>query len=294
MKSYAEAYVSFALEVADDENFTKNVTSYPIWSSSEFASSSQSTPGADGYYPSAQSSTSSANSLMNNRSVKSKKKGYHRIRMDGYVEAKMEGSTAQIIWGSAYSDGTDLAATYINEFYVSRYFANGFCLGISASQYVSVWKDSSEKMHFKAEESGYGLMLSEQGIKYKHHSGNWMQMPLLVWKGVVTYNSYASTPYTASTHVSFDGSDFKSVTRKTNSDDSTITKNHIHIVMVFPDAWASMNLTIANTIVNVVGYGDSLMKVTLVSIQNNSMTIEISDDASANDGSLSIELYTIG
>jgi hypothetical protein len=212
--------------------------------------------------------------------------------MTGYVRAKREGSYATITWGSEYSGGADLTATYINEFYVSRYFANGFCLGISASQYISVWKDASNKMHLKAEESGYGLMLSEQGLQYKHHSGNWMKMPLLVWKGLLSCSSTSS--YTAVSHLSFNGCDFKSVTRKTNSDNSTIAKNHIHVVMTFDSSWAALDLSLSNTIVNIVGYGDSLMKGTLVSISSTSMTIEISDDSSANDGDLLIEIYIIG
>jgi hypothetical protein len=296
-KSYAEAYVAFTLEVADDADFTQNVKSYPIWSRSAYASSSMAVADSDGYHPSVsssnvQSSNSATDSLMDLRSVTSQTKGYHRIVMKGYVTAKGDSSSAKITWGSSYSGGANLAATYINEFYVSRYFANGFCLGISASQYVSVWKDSSSKMHFKAEESGYGLMLSDQGLQYKHHSGSWMKMPLLVWKGKITCNSSSSTYY-ASNHLSFNGLSITSVTRKTNSDDSNISKNHIHLVCAFPDSWSTLNLSVSNTIVNLTGYGDTMMKGTLVSMSNTSMTIEISDDASANDGDLLIEIYTI-
>lgn len=297
LKSYAEVYVAFYLDVADDENFTQNVVSQLIWSRATAASSSQLVADSNNYHSAVTvnniANSAASDSLMDLRSAKSQKKGYHRVRMEGYVKAKKDGSYASITWGSEYSGGANLAADYISEFYVSRYFANGFCLGISASQYVSVWKDSSNKMHLQAEESGYGLMLSDQGLKYKHHSGIWMKMPLLVWKGKLSYSSTASTPYTASAHVSYDGSNFKSVTRKTNSEDSTIASKHIHVVMAFPDAWTAMNLSLSNTIVNITGYGDSLMKGTLVAISSTSMTVEVSDDASANDGELLIEIYTI-
>jgi hypothetical protein len=298
-KSMASAYVCIKLQVADDINFTQNVKSYNIWQRTASACSSDTVTDSSNHHPTVtysnvSSSSSATDSLITSCMVKSQTKGYHRIVMTGYVQAKMSGSKASITWGSSYSGGANLAATYINEFYVSRYFANGFCLGISASQYVSVWKDASDKMHFKAEESGYGLMLSDQGLQYKHHSGNWIKMPLLVWKGTITCSSSSSsTSYYTNKHLSFNGATITSVTRKTNSDDSNISKNHIHLVCAFPDSWNTLDLSVSNAIVNLTGYGDTMMKGTLVSISNTSMTIEISDDSSANDGDLMIEIYTI-
>ena len=56
--------------------------------------------------------------------------------------------------------------SYTSDFYVSRYFANGLCLGVRNNNYVSIYNEANG-MRMMMENEGYGLDFSHYGIKFK-------------------------------------------------------------------------------------------------------------------------------
>lgn len=292
-KSAAEANISLYLEVAEDAAFTKIIGTYYIGGHQAMACSSwnDAEPWGDGIWWHKSDSTypSSTTTQIATKSTKATRAGYCRVRMEIRLSCKMSGSYATVKWGSAATNGYNLQANWKSEFYVSNFFANGFCLGIRKDKYVIAYKDQYDNMHFEVEEEKYGLKVNDTGIQYKHHGGTWMNMPLLVWKAnLYNYASNGETKYGVKDQVGFN-SYYPTVSRVVPSDN----KSHIHIVITFPANWSVLSLYSSNTIVHLTGYGDNLMKGTLVSITSTQMIVEISDDATANDGSLNIELYKI-
>lgn len=100
--------------------------------------------------------------------------GYHVIEVSYSQQAFGRGGTAQCAWGSQSFSGNGKAptASYNSDFYVSRFFANGLCLGLSNSNYVFVYKDESG-MHFIAENNNYGINVSSDGVKIKLGTSAW-------------------------------------------------------------------------------------------------------------------------
>lgn len=301
--SWASGGVYLWLEVADDADFTQNVRRWYVHSTIASACASQKVsdigiydPGLGGdngvYHPADYQSNYAGSQLLNGKSAKATKKGYCRLHMSITANANHANSYVEFKWGSQATSGQNLTAKWKNEFYISNFFANGFCLGIRKDKYIIAYKDGNDNMHFEMEEEGIGFKFSKNGIQTKHHNGNWMNMPLLVWKAKIrrysTSGDYANKYYIDSQR-SFN-SDSPTWTNLTRSEPKD---KHIHVLIPFPTSWQVLGMSPENTIVNLTGYGDELMKGTLVSISNTSMTVEISDDATANDGTLLIELFII-
>ncbi len=293
---FASVYVSVCLEVADDENFTQNVKTFGIHNTGVGADSGLKDPtniyeGQYWYEPDDRNNIRDydpAYSLMDNRRVKATKKGYCRIVMTINFQAKGYRSYAEVKWGSNHSGSKNLAASWSGEFYVSNFFANGYCLGISKNQYVTAYKDKNDHMHFEVEDVKYGIKISDDGIKIKHHSGNFMPMPLLVYRANIYYTSSSNT-YGSSKSTSFDGN-YPTI--------SKVGDNAGLVRIKFPDAWSALSLSENNTIVHIEGWSRASkstfrMKGSIRSISNTEIKVEISDDASANDGDFTIEIYVI-
>lgn len=297
--SSAAGYVYLDLEVADDINFTQNKKTWGIYNGGTSAAAAiqaglgMHDPGYENgnsgqYY---QEDSSTFNKLIDGKSAKATKSGYCRIKMTLRAYVYHEGSAVTFKWGTDAPSGVNLKATFKNEFYISNFFANGFCLGIRKDKYIIAYKDSLGNMNFQMEEEGYGLKFSKDGIQTKHHSGKWMNMPMLVWKAKIRRYTTSGTnadKYYINNQISFN-SDTITWTNVTRTEQS----KHIHINIPFPTSWQSLNMTDTNTIVNLTGYGDEMMKGTLVSINSSRMVVEISDDETANDGTLIIELFII-
>jgi hypothetical protein len=207
------------------------------------------------------------------------------------MEANRTSNYANVYWGAIDSSHTDLSASYQSEFYVSRFFANGFCLGTRQDNYVGVFKQSAG-MLMAFENGNYGFELSSNGIKTKHHGGNWMQMPQLIFSGRAYYykNSSNVETYTWSTTKSFDGST------------PTLSRlNMGQIKLTFPTSWSAKlgTLSLSNLIINVLGYGqdagtsDNPLKANLYDFTSSYMTVTISDDASENDGSFLVNIWYV-
>lgn len=97
--------------------------------------------------------------------------GYHVIEVHVTQTASGTKSKCWAKWGSSCTDSSPspkaLSASYTCDFYVSRFYANGFVLGLSANNYVCAYNGVSDGMHFIAENDGYGFQLSKTGIKIK-------------------------------------------------------------------------------------------------------------------------------
>lgn len=292
----ASVFVSVYLQVADDSNFTQNVKSFLIHQTGVGANSGAKAPTDiydNQYWYEADSHDNiqgynAGYSLMDNRRVKATQKGYCRIGMEVTIRAKGSGSYGDVKWGSVHSGSKDLAATWSGEFYVSNFFANGFCLGISKKQYVTAYKDASDNMHFEVEEADYGLKVSNNGIQVKHHGGSFMSMPLLVYRGSISYNSTSNT-YGVNGSKSFDNN---------HPTFAKIGDNAGLVRITFPTSWQRLSLSEYNTIVHLEGWSRASkslwrMKGSIRSISSTEMQVEISDDSTANDGDFTIEIYII-
>lgn len=215
--------------------------------------------------------------------------GYHVLKLIIHLSASGNGMSASVTWGSATSGKSDISASYVTDFYVSRYFANGFCLGQSLTNYIWAYNQGTGGMRFVMENNGYGLDVSNSGIKYKHHNGIWLNMPLLVFSGrAYNYTTNNTVTYVWSTSKSF------------NNYTPTLTRlGEGQIKVIFPESWVSAGITFSNCIINVVGYGtvngssDNPVKAQIFDSGNNYVTVSISDDASENDGSFMIQIYAI-
>ena len=100
--------------------------------------------------------------------------GWHRITIKCYLFIQNPGSTADITWGSP----TELSGvTYNSDFYVSRYFANGLCLGARGNNYISLYNQASGGMRMKMENGGYGFDFSGGGIMFRRsESEGWKSL----------------------------------------------------------------------------------------------------------------------
>ncbi|MCM1223132.1 MAG: hypothetical protein NC548_52645 [Lachnospiraceae bacterium] len=219
-----------------------------------------------------------------NAKAKTSVGGYHVLSLSIYLSASGSGMSASVSWGSATSGKSNISGSYVSDFYVSRYFANGFCLGMSATNYIWAYNQGTKGMRFVMENNGYGFDVSSEGIKTKHHSGNWMKMPLFVFKGKATYNS---SGYSWSNTSSFD------------SKIPTLTRVDMGIIRItFPTSWSSLSLSLSNVVVNVVGYGtthngDNPIKAQIRTLSSTYMEVTISDDDSENDGAFLIDISII-
>jgi hypothetical protein len=292
----ASTYVSVYLQVADDSNFTQNVKSFLIHSTGAGANSGAKAPTDiydNQYWYAADlhdniQGYSAGYSLMDNRRVKATQKGYCRIVMEITIRAKGQGSYGEVKWGSVHTGSKDLAAAWSGEFYVSNFFANGFCLGISKKQYVTAYKDANDNMHFEVEEADYGLKVSNDGIQVKHHGGSFMPMPLMVYRASVSYNSTSNT-YGVNGSKSFDNN---------HPTFAKIGDNAGLVRITFPTSWQRLSLSEYNTIVHLEGWSRASkglwrMKGSIRSISSTEIQVEISDDSTANDGDFTIEIYII-
>ena len=78
--------------------------------------------------------------------------------------------TGQIGYGGTMFSWTDLAnISYNSDYYVSRYFANGLCLGIRNTNYVAIYNQAIGGMRMLMENEGYGFDFSQNGIKFRRN-----------------------------------------------------------------------------------------------------------------------------
>lgn len=106
--------------------------------------------------------------------------GYHVIKIYYYQSASCSGSYAQCAWGNVEltNYGATPSANYNSDFYVSRFFANGFVVGLSAQNYVCAYNGTNDGMHLIAENNNYGINVSSAGVKIKLGDSTWKTIKL--------------------------------------------------------------------------------------------------------------------
>ena len=175
-------------------------------------------------------------------------------------------------WGFTSGTKEDISASYKFDFYVSRYFANGFCLGTRKDSYIMSYKDGENGMAFVAENKNAGFKISHEGLNTKM-GGEWMPLPLPVFSAKV---SCTSSNASIANCISFDGK----IPTVSRAEQGTVA-------IQFPEQWNDLGISDANCFVVLTGMGNK-MKGTLESYFTSSngvkgIRIQISDDDTTND-----------
>lgn len=221
-----------------------------------------------------------------NKRVKTTAGGFHVLAIS-YNIAATGGATAAVRWGSAIRGKNDIAASFASDFYVSRYFANGFCLGNSTRNYIFAYLDGSNGMRAIMENNGFGFDISGSGIRRKHHDGSWFCDPMFVYKARIECSSDAKAY-----------SEISSTRRSYNNTYPSITRvSDGYIRLAFPGSWIDgFNPSADNLLVNVTGYGtihngSAPVKTQIRAITTSYIDVTLSDDDSLNDGNFIINIF---
>lgn len=163
--SSASVSISISVQTYSDAECTHLVRTDTIATCSASASAGTASSGAGSYIPGDEDSGSL---VCTGRSVKVPA-GYHKLYLNYTMFAGRQASQASVQWGSAATGGADIASEYRCNYYVSRFFANGFCLGRRGDNYVMTWYDG-ENMNFAVETNGVGFKVLPTGITYRTSS----------------------------------------------------------------------------------------------------------------------------
>lgn len=210
--------------------------------------------------------------------------GYHRLVIYVSLSTYYSGSTAVVQWGNYQNTGyDDIMASYKNDAYVSRFFANGFCLGTRSDNYIMAWR-TSDGMRFIMENNELGFDFSKSGIRTRAKGTNWLPLPLLLYKASYYYNKSADTPYQLRTehgYLSFNGDTLPATRRGTGL-----------VTLTFPDSWLTDlgEISVKNLLVQVNAQHQTI-DARVESISTSAVLVAMSDDASKNDGDFGIVIY---
>lgn len=281
-QSHASASITFIIETYSDEALTNRINYTQIAGASVSASASAQSPdytaGNTTYYPADSKST-----IINLANKKCKiPAGYHRLKMIFNCTASRSGSSASVSWGAAQSDHDDITASYKNDSYISRFFANGFCLGTRSDNYIMAFRDSNG-MRFIMENNDLGFDFSKDGIRTRAKGNNWMPLPLLIYKASYYYLSTDDNYHLNTQHgyKSFNGITLSA--QKTGKGLVTLT---------FPSQWISDlgNIGIENLLVQVNAH-HKVIDARIEQITTSAIKVAMSDDSSLNDGDFAIVVY---
>lgn len=219
--------------------------------------------------------------------------GYHRLVLWIYCDSYLKGSNSYVKWGGVISTGSDIVAEWISDFYVSRYFSNGFCLGTRNDNYILAYKDGDKGMHFIMENENYGFDFSKSGIITRAKKGTeWMPIPLLIFKGAYKYDSSVSTD--TARYVLNTSEGIRSFIKKNGSATypSTYRSSKGLVTLTFPDEWktALSDIGVSNLLIQ-VNAQHKVIDARVYDITTTSFKVGMSDDASLNDGNFSITIY---
>lgn len=290
--SNASARATISLEMADDSGFTKNVRSFQLYTTSAYANASSQMPSSStassSTYPSVSANNlSPANaSVLTNRTVRGSTSGYCRLKLEVSVSATMVGSNAAVTWGSNYNGGADLKAEWSGEFYRSNFFANGFCLGISKTQYIMAYKDGTDHMVFEGQDNGFGIQLSKDGLKVKHHNSPWNKIPMLLYHATITAGD---SPSVRSGAFSFDGN-MPTVTKGASTG---------RVVITYPTSWQTLGISESTIAIQMVGHRNTtdgvMSNPTIMFNSSNSLDVAVASGGTSlvSYGAFSIQIYLI-
>jgi hypothetical protein len=286
--SNANAQIIVRVETFSDESMTQRISSINIAYASASASCGtlanqyydDGRPGSQtGTYP-AQSQDSGIINIANKK-VKVPA-GWHKITITIYCSASVYGSNAHVDWGFTSGSRNDITAAYKNDAYVSRFFANGFCLGTRSDNYVMAMR-TTDGMRFIMENNELGFDFSKSGIRTRAKGKDWMPLPLLIYKASYYYLSTDNTYPLNTTHgyKTFNG--YTLPAKRTAKGLVTLT---------FPDSWKNDlgSIGVQNLLVHVNAH-HQVIDARIESISTSSIKVAMSDDASLNDGDFGIVIY---
>lgn len=218
--------------------------------------------------------------------------GYHRLTISIYCSASYTGSYAAVLWGNTSGSASDIAAKWVSDFYVSRYFANGFCLGTRSDNYILAYKDGNNGMRFVMENNDLGFDFSKSGIRTRTRSSEWMPLPLLIFKGAYYYDGNEATETKRYKVQQSDG--IRSFMKSNGSDvcPSTYRSGKGLVTLSFPDEWktALSDIGVKNLLIQ-VNAKHKVIDARVYDITTTSFKVGMSDDASLNDGDFSVTIY---
>lgn len=231
------------------------------------------------------------NSDISNSKAKTQSGGFHVLEMYYIWNICGSGSSFYAHWGSTTNnfDSSGISVpTYSSDFYVSRYFANGFCLGTNARNYFWI-RNNNGSMEFEGAVGDYGLKVDKDGIMMKHHNGNYQMIPQIILWGYVTIANSTTTPVSSSLKT-FDGSTFSTSATSATTNVGLVKRTTTGQFRIsFPTSWQNMNLSDSNSFVTITGYR-SAMKGTLNNFTKTDINVSISDDETLNDGTVLIKV----
>ena len=209
--------------------------------------------------------------------------GYHVLEIDVYCNAYHSGSNANVSWGYINNTKSDIAAKWISDFYVSRFFANGFCLGTRSDDYILAYRTPTDGMRFVMESNDIGFDFSKSGLRTRAKGKNWMPLPMLIYKASYYYLSTNNTYPLNTTHgyKTFNGSTLE----------ATRTGKGL-VTLTFPDSWKTdlQSIGVENLLVHVNAH-HQVIDARVESITTSAIKVAMSDDASLNDGDFGIVIY---
>ncbi|MCM1217655.1 MAG: hypothetical protein NC548_24450 [Lachnospiraceae bacterium] len=209
--------------------------------------------------------------------------GYHVLEIRVYCNAQHSGSNASVNWGNAGKTDTDVMAKWLSDFYVSRFFANGFCLGTRSDDYILAYRTTDGGMRFVMESNDIGFDFSKAGIRTRAKGKNWMPLPMLIYKASYYYLSTNNTYPLKTTHgyKTFNGSTLE----------ATRTGKGL-VTLTFPDSWKTdlQSIGVENLLVHVNAH-HQVIDARVESITTYAIKVAMSDDASLNDGDFGIVIY---
>jgi len=284
--SNAYAYIYVRVETYSDEAMQKRIATINIAGISVSAACGQwnfDYTEVDGSLTGTCPAQSKDSGVINiaNKKVKAPA-GWHRIMLYVHCQARVSGSRAQVDWGFTAGSRNDITAAYKNDSYVSRFFANGFCLGTRSDNYVMAMR-TSDGMRFIMENNDLGFDFSKSGIRTRAKGKNWMPLPLLIYKAsyyfLSTNNTYPLN--TAHGYKTFNGATLTA----TRTGQGLVT-------LTFPESWKTdlSSIGVENLLVNVNAHHKTI-DARIESITTSSIKVAMSDDASLNDGDFGIVVY---
>lgn len=157
---YAHAYLRLYVETYDDAQLTNRIQRVYVTNCGCFVAGDETQSQVE--YDSASLSLSS-------KKVKVVA-GYHRVVLEWEMQANnyfQNTDEAHVSW-------SNVTAAYNTEFYISRFFANGFAIGTRRNNYVLALNDPTDGMLFSVESNGCAFEIGTNGIRYKTTSqGQW-------------------------------------------------------------------------------------------------------------------------
>lgn len=150
---YAHAYLRLYVETYDDAQLTNRIQRVYVTNCGCFVAGDETQSQVE--YDSASLSLSS-------KKVKVVA-GYHRVVLEWEMQANnyfQNTDEAHVSW-------SNVTAAYNTEFYISRFFANGFAIGTRRNNYVLALNDPTDGMLFSVESNGCAFEIGTNGIRYK-------------------------------------------------------------------------------------------------------------------------------